>query len=96
VADGRVVTEADFGERSVEMRAVSEEAVVGKEARVVEEISLRKDASDRVETVRDTVRSTKVDVEQAPAVETTTTTTTAATKLAAAPPMPAAPVNPKR
>ncbi len=96
VADGRVVTEADFGERSVEMHAVSEEAVVGKEARVVEEISLRKEASDRVETVRDTVRSTKVDVEQAPAVETTTTTTTAATKLAAAPPMPAAPVNPKR
>ncbi len=96
VADGRVVTEADFGERSVEMRAVSEEAVVGKEARVVEEISLRKEASDRVETVRDTVRSTKVDVEQVPAVETTTTTTTAATKLAAAPPMPAAPVNPKR
>jgi len=98
VTDGRLVTDADFGERSVEMRSSSEEAVVGKEARVVEEISLHKEASDRVETVHDTVRSTKVDVEQVPAAEATTTTTTTAatTKLAAAPPLPAAPVNPKR
>ncbi len=85
-----------FRNRTVSATAMSEQVVVGKEARVVEEIGLRKEAADRVETVRDTVRSTKVDVEQAPAVETTTATTTAATKLAAAPPMPAAPVNPKR
>jgi len=89
VTDGRLVTDADFREQSVEMRATSEEAVVGKEARVVEEISLRKEATDRVETVRDTVRQTKVDVEQVPAVERTTT------KLVAAPSLPAAPVNPK-
>jgi len=91
VTDGRLVTDADFREQSVEMRATSEEAVVGKEARVVEEISLRKEATDRVETVRDTVRRTEVDVEQVPAVETTQT----ATKVAATPPIPAAPVNPK-
>jgi len=89
VTDGRLVTDADFREQSVEMRATSEEAVVGKEARVVEEISLRKEATDRVETVRDTVRQTKVDVEQVPAVEKATT------KLVAAPSLPAAPVNPK-
>ena len=97
VTDGRVVTDADFRERSIEMTERHEEAVVGKEARVVEEISLRKEASDRVETVRDTVRSTKVDVEEVPAVQTaTTTTTTATTKTAAAPLSPAAPLNPKR
>jgi len=95
VTNGAPVTAADFTERVVEMTETHEEAVVGKTARVVEEISLRKEASDRVEKVRDTVRSTKVDVEQVPAVEATTTTTTAATKLAAAPPMPAAPANPK-
>jgi len=95
VTNGGAVTAADFTDRVVEMTETHEEALVGKTARVVEEISLRKEASDRVETVRDTVRSTKVDVEQVPAVETTTTTTTAATKLAAAPPMPAAPANPK-
>ena len=78
VTDGRPVTDADFRERSVEMQSSSEEAVVGKTARVVEEISLRKEATDRVETVRDTVRQTKVDVEEVPAVETTATKTAAA------------------
>ncbi len=94
VTDGRPVTDADFAERSVEMRSSSEEAVVGKTARVVEEISLHKEASDRVETVRDTVRSTKVDVEEVPAVQTATATTATA-KLAAAPLKPTAPVSPK-
>ena len=55
-----------FRERTIEARATSEEAVVSKEARVVEEIGLRKEVADRVETVRDTVRETKVDVEQEP------------------------------
>jgi len=55
-----------FRERTLAATARSEEAVVGKEARVVEEIGLRKEATDRVETVRDTVRETKVDVEQVP------------------------------
>ena len=97
MTNGRLVTDADFAERSVEMTERHEEAVVGKEARVVEEISLHKEAADRVETVRDTVRSTKVDVEEVPAVKTatTTTTTTATTKAAAAPLAPTAPVNPK-
>ena len=52
-----------FKERVIEMEEIDEEAVVAKSARVVEEINLRKDAADRVETIHDTVRSTKVDVE---------------------------------
>ena len=52
-----------FQERTIEMEEIDEEAVVGKTARVVEEIGIRKDVSDRTETVRDTVRSTKVDIE---------------------------------
>jgi len=55
-----------FRERTIEARATTEEAVVSKEARVVEEIGLRKEAADRVETVRNTVRETKVEVEQEP------------------------------
>ena len=55
-----------FRTRTLSASARSEEAVVGKEARVVEEIGLRKEVSDRTETVRDTVRETKVDVEQVP------------------------------
>ena len=64
----RPATAADFGafqERTIEARATSEEAVVGKEARVVEEIGLSKQESDRTETVRDTVRKTEVEVEGA-------------------------------
>ena len=62
----RPATAADlaaFQERTIEARATSEEAVVSKEARVVEEIAVTKQAADRVETVRDTVRETKVEVE---------------------------------
>ena len=62
----RPATDADFAafqERTIEARATSEEAVVSKEARVVEEIGLRKEASERTETVRDTVRKTEVEVE---------------------------------
>ena len=52
-----------FRERTIEMEEVDEEAVVAKTARVVEEIGIRKDVSDRAETVTDTLRSTKVDIE---------------------------------
>ena len=74
-----------FTDKTIEARATSEEAVVGKETRVIEEIGIKKEAADRVETVRDTVRETKVDVEDVssatrPATTTTTTTTTDTTK----------------
>ena len=62
----RAVTAADeaaFRERTIEVRATGEEAVVAKDVRVVEEIGIRKDATDRVETVRDTVRRTEVEVD---------------------------------
>lgn len=54
-----------FQERTIEMEQYEEEAVVAKSAHVVGEVGLRKDATDRVETVRDTLRSTKVDVDDA-------------------------------
>lgn len=61
----RPVTDADrlFQDRTIEATETSEEAVVSKEARVTEEVVIRKDASERVETVRDTVRRTEVEVE---------------------------------
>jgi uncharacterized protein (TIGR02271 family) len=52
-----------FQERSVEVEERDEEAVVSKEARVNEELVLRKDVEQRTETVSDTVRRTEVDVE---------------------------------
>ncbi len=66
-----------FKERTIEMEEIDEEAVVAKSARVVEEIGIRKEVTDRVETVRDTVRSTKVDIEDGRMVGATATGATA-------------------
>ena len=66
VTDGRPVTDANFTDKSIEMTETTEEAVVSKTARIVEEVSLRKEATDRVETVRDTVRKEEVKVEKMP------------------------------
>jgi stress response protein YsnF len=52
-----------FQDRTIEATETSEEAVVHKEARIREELALRKVAEDRVETVSDTVRRTEVEVE---------------------------------
>ncbi len=68
-----------FRERTLAATARSEEAVVGKEARIVEEIGLRKEAAEHVETVRGTVRETKVDVEQVPGSIGTAQSTTGVT-----------------
>lgn len=48
----------------VTIRESSEEPVISKTTRVVEEVSVGKKSSDRIETVNDTVRRTDVDVEQ--------------------------------
>ncbi len=48
------------------MTETAEEPVVSKTARVYEEVGLRKEATERVETVRDTVRKEEVAVEQVP------------------------------
>jgi uncharacterized protein (TIGR02271 family) len=52
-----------FKERTIEVDEKREEAVVSKEARVKEELVVRKDVENRTETISDTVRSTEVDVE---------------------------------
>ena len=51
-------------DREVEMRATGEEAVIGKEARMQEEVVVRKTAGERTENVQDTVRHTEVDVDE--------------------------------
>ena len=52
-----------FQDKQLEATERREEAVVSKEARVTEEISLRKDVDTRTETVRDTVRKQEIEVE---------------------------------
>lgn len=52
-----------FRERTIEATAISEEAVIAKEARVTGEVVVKKDARDRAKTVTDTVRSTRVEID---------------------------------
>jgi stress response protein YsnF len=52
-----------FQERTVDVTTHREEPVIAKEARVKEEIRVRKEADQRTETVRDKVRRTEVEVE---------------------------------
>ncbi|KAB0676182.1 YsnF/AvaK domain-containing protein [Aureimonas leprariae] len=55
--------DAAFRDQTLELEERAEEAVVSKEARVKEEIDLRKVGTERTETVSDTVRRTEVDIE---------------------------------
>jgi uncharacterized protein (TIGR02271 family) len=71
----RPATEADFaaaGKEVIEMTETAEEPVVSKRTRVVEEVVVHKDVTERTETVRGTERRTDVDVQREP--ETTTQT----------------------
>jgi uncharacterized protein (TIGR02271 family) len=52
-----------FKERVIEAEERAQEAVVSKDARVKEEIAVKKDATSRTETVSDKVRRTEVEVE---------------------------------
>ena len=52
-----------FRERTIEATETAEEAVVAKEARVTEEVVVRKQSEERTQTVSDTVRRTEVEVE---------------------------------
>jgi uncharacterized protein (TIGR02271 family) len=51
-------------DQTIEVREKAEEAVVDKQARVVEEVVVRKEADTRQERVQDTVRRTDVEVEK--------------------------------
>jgi uncharacterized protein (TIGR02271 family) len=53
-----------FKEQQIEMRETAEEAVVEKSARVVEEVVIGKQVSERQQQIHDTVRHTEVEVEQ--------------------------------
>jgi uncharacterized protein (TIGR02271 family) len=61
----RALSDADqaFQERTIEAEERGEEAVVSEEVRITEEIVVRKEAGQRIETVSDTVRETEIEVE---------------------------------
>lgn len=64
-AVNRAAAESDLlrGDQLIELTEVGEEAVVGKTARVVEEVLIGKQAVERTETIHETVRHTEVETE---------------------------------
>jgi uncharacterized protein (TIGR02271 family) len=63
----RPVSQADMAaiqEGTFEVRETDEQAVVDKQARVVEEVHVKKQVGERTENIQETVRRTDVDVEQ--------------------------------
>ena len=64
----RAVSDTDgaFENKTIEMTETAEEAVIAKNARVVEEVLIGRTASQHVETIHDTVRKTEVDIEELP------------------------------
>lgn len=75
----RDITDADanaFRDQTIEVRETAEEPVVAKRARVIEEVVVRKEATDRTETVRDTVRRQDVHVHEDDNANVTSGTTT--------------------
>ena len=63
----RAVTDADLaigGNHVIELTETAEEAVVGKSARVVEEVLVGKEVSQHTEVIQDTVRRTEVEIEE--------------------------------
>ena len=54
-----------FEERTVEVHQTAEEPVVSKTAHIAEEVVVRKDVTERTETVRDDVRREQVEVQDA-------------------------------
>lgn len=76
------LSEADgdaFRERNIEMTETAEEAVIAKDARVVEEVVVSKDVGTRTETVSDTLRHTEVEVENLSRSDQGTSRTTGTT-----------------
>jgi len=69
--DAATLTDA-FREGTFEVREHDEEAVVQKEARIVEEVVVNKQVDQRTETIQDSVRRTDVDVQQIPGQTRTT------------------------
>jgi stress response protein YsnF len=71
----REITDSDmknFRPGEMELTEKAEVPIVGKEARVVEEVEIGKNVTEREETVRDSVRSTEVEVDKIDSSETNT------------------------
>ena len=64
VSDPNYIADIDWSDKEYTVTETEERPVVSKTSRVVEEIAVGREGSDRTETVRDTVRRQQADVEK--------------------------------
>ena len=71
LADANLASDPNlFSERSFEFKAMAEEPVINKRARIVEEVRVHKDRQERTETIRDVLRHTEVEINEDRGLET--------------------------
>ncbi|MEG3133057.1 DUF2382 domain-containing protein [Rouxiella sp. T17] len=58
----------DWSDKTIEIEQTHEQPVINKTAHIKEEVVVRKDVSDRVETIKDSVCRKEVDIDQADSV----------------------------
>ena len=66
ISNPTYVKDTDWSDKTIEVTETAEEAVVDKTARITEEVVIRRQGSDRTQTVHGTVRRQQVDVEHVP------------------------------
>jgi uncharacterized protein (TIGR02271 family) len=66
ISDPAYVKDIDWSEKTIDVTETAEEAVVNKTTRIAEEVVIRKQGSDRTQTVHDTVRRQEVEIEHVP------------------------------
>jgi stress response protein YsnF len=64
ITDPDYIRNLEWADKTVEVTETAEEPVISKTAHVVEEVVIRKEGKDHVETLRDKVRRQQVDVER--------------------------------
>jgi stress response protein YsnF len=64
ITDPKYVGDIDWADKEIEVVETAEQALANKSARVVEEVSLRKIGTDRVETVHDKIRRQQVEIQR--------------------------------
>ena len=66
VTDPAALRDVDWSDKVIEVVETDEQPVVTKTARVAEEVLIRREGTDHVETVHDTVRRQQVELERLP------------------------------
>lgn len=66
VTDRSAIRDVDWSDKVIEITETAEQAVINKTAHIAEEVVIRREGSDHVETVRDTIRRQQVELERLP------------------------------